>query len=100
MCDGRGADAENDREELIRKAGRRKEGKEAETGEATVLWNPLARAVESIASVVCFLVLKTKWRWEEKILGCPRDVGSRVTSGTLITVIGLKLQLVVEIRFE
>jgi hypothetical protein len=53
MCDGRNADAEKDREELIGKAGRRNEGNEMENGEAMALSNPLARVVESIPRVGC-----------------------------------------------
>ena len=57
ICDGRWAVAEKDREEVIGKAGRRNDGREIRNVEAATLSIPLARAVESIAGVVCLGLL-------------------------------------------
>jgi hypothetical protein len=48
ICDGRVAEAENDREETAGNAGRRNAGMEAEGTEAIALSKPLDRAVDSI----------------------------------------------------
>ena len=62
ICDGRCVEEEKDREE-IGKAGRRNEGREIESGAVATLSNPLARAVESIVNVVCFLPQRRrKWK--------------------------------------
>lgn len=49
ICDGRLVDAENNREDAIGKAGRRKAGNEADGEDIIALSIPFDRAVENIA---------------------------------------------------
>jgi hypothetical protein len=61
ICDGRVAEAENDREETAGNAGRRNAGMEAEGTEVIALSKPLDRAVDSIVWMLVTLVdLKMK----------------------------------------
>jgi hypothetical protein len=63
ICDGRAAEAENDREETAGNAGRRNAGMEmeAEGTEVIALSKPLDRAVDSIVWMLVMLVdFKTK----------------------------------------
>jgi hypothetical protein len=62
ICDEHWVEAEKVREEGIGKAGRRNEGKDIESGMVATFSKALARAVESIADVVC-LNLQRGERW-------------------------------------
>jgi hypothetical protein len=49
ICDGRLVDEENDREDAIGNAGRRKAGRETDGEDAITLSSPIDRAVANIA---------------------------------------------------